>query len=129
MGQVGKGRVFVEDHSLWRALLAAGAERIRRALPCRAESSREVQRLVVPSCHSLNATPLHLDLTASPPLKTRRALPHAFAAYAVLCIPQTNMLIGRLCVDKLARAVRLGARERGASEPTFSRAFDVQTPT
>jgi hypothetical protein len=37
-----EGGVFVENHSLWRALLAAGAERIRRALPCRAESSREV---------------------------------------------------------------------------------------
>src|SRR5450830_1386851 len=51
MGQVGEGRVLVEDHSLWRALLAAGAERICCALPCRAESSREVQRPVVPSGH------------------------------------------------------------------------------
>jgi hypothetical protein len=28
MGKIGEGRVFVEDHSLWRALLAAGAKRI-----------------------------------------------------------------------------------------------------
>src|ERR1035437_5082689 len=52
MGQVGEGRVLVEDHSLWRALLAAGAERICCALPCRTESSREVQRPVVPSGHT-----------------------------------------------------------------------------
>src|SRR5450759_3613852 len=52
MGQVGEGRVLLEDHSLWRALLAAGAERICCALPCRAESSREVQRPVVPSGHA-----------------------------------------------------------------------------
>src|SRR5450756_743424 len=52
MGQVGEGRVLVEDHSLWRALLAAAAERICGAFPCRAESSREVQRPVVPSGHA-----------------------------------------------------------------------------
>jgi hypothetical protein len=44
-----EGGVSVQDHSLWRALFAAGAERIRRALPRRAESSREVQRFVVSS--------------------------------------------------------------------------------
>ena len=66
-------------------------------------------------CRHTNATPLHLASTVSPPLKTCRALSRAFAAYAVLDLPQTNILIERLCVDKkLATAVRLGARERGA---------------
>jgi hypothetical protein len=60
-------------------------------------------------CRHTNATPLHLSSTASPPLKTRRALSCAFAAYAVLCLSQTNMLIERLCVDKLATAVRAGS--------------------
>src|SRR5450830_945821 len=43
------------------------------------------------------------------PLKDRRALSRAFAAKAVLGLPQTNMLIERLCVDGCA----VGVRERG----------------
>jgi len=48
----------------------------------------------------------------------------------VLGLPQTNMLIERLCVDKSLR--RLCGWEHVSevpSEATFSRAFDVQSPT
>jgi hypothetical protein len=58
------------------------------------------------------------------PLKDRRALSRAFAAKAVLGLPQTNMLIERLCVDKSLR--RLCGWEHVSevpSEATFSRAF------
>ena len=48
LGQVGERGVSVQGHPVWRALAAAGAERIRRALSRRAESSREGQRPVVP---------------------------------------------------------------------------------
>jgi hypothetical protein len=57
------------------------------------------------------------------PLKDR-ALSRAFAAKAVLGLPQTNMLIERLCVDKSLR--RLCGFEHVSEVPsaaTFSRAF------
>src|SRR5450830_1777878 len=50
------------------------------------------------------------------PLKDHRALSRAFAAYAVLGLPQTNMLIERLCVDKLATAVRIPKSGRPAEK-------------
>ena len=49
LGQVGEGGVPVQGDPVRRALLAAGAERICRALPCRAESPGEGQRPAVPS--------------------------------------------------------------------------------
>ncbi len=58
------------------------------------------------------------------PLADRYALARAFAAKAVLGLPQTNMLIERLRVDKALR--RLCGWERPGqvpSEATFSRAF------
>ena len=60
------------------------------------------------------------------PLKDRRALSRAFAAKAVLGLPQTNMLIERLCVDKSLR--RLCGWEYVSevpSEATFSRVCRV----
>ncbi len=58
------------------------------------------------------------------PLSDRAALARAFAAKAVLGIPQTNMLIERLEVDKSLRRL-CGWEHAGAipSEATFSRAF------
>ncbi len=41
LGQVGQGRVPVQGDPVWRALVATGAERIRRPFPCRAESPGE----------------------------------------------------------------------------------------
>src|SRR5208337_816584 len=58
------------------------------------------------------------------PLADRHALARAFVAKAVLGLPQTNMLIERLKVDKALR--RLCGWERVGqvpSEATFSRAF------
>ena len=58
------------------------------------------------------------------PPDDRHALARAFAAKAVLGLPQTNMLIERLAVDATLR--RLCGWERAAhvpSEATFSRAF------
>jgi hypothetical protein len=58
------------------------------------------------------------------PLADRHALARAFVAKAVLGLPQTNMLIERLKVDKALR--RLCGWERVGqvpSESTFSRAF------
>lgn len=58
------------------------------------------------------------------PLADRHALARAFTAKAVLGLPQTNMLIERLSVDKTLR--RLCGWERPGqvpSEATFSRAF------
>ena len=49
LGQVGEGGVPVQGGSVRRALAAASAERICRALPCRAQSSGEGQRPAVPS--------------------------------------------------------------------------------
>lgn len=58
------------------------------------------------------------------PLSDRAALARAFTAKAVLGIPQTNMLIERLEVDKSLRRL-CGWEHAGAipSEATFSRAF------
>ena len=49
LGQVGEGGVPVQGGSVRRALAAASAERICRALPCRAQSPGEGQRPAVPS--------------------------------------------------------------------------------
>lgn len=58
------------------------------------------------------------------PLSDRAALARAFTAKAVLGIPQTNMLIERLEVDKSLRRL-CGWEHAGAipSEATFSRSF------
>jgi hypothetical protein len=58
------------------------------------------------------------------PLKDRHALARAFVAKAVLGLPQTNMLIERLAVDKQLRQL-CGWLRAGhvPSESTFSRAF------
>ena len=58
------------------------------------------------------------------PPSDRTALARAFTAKAVLGIPQTNMLIERLAVDKSLRRL-CGWEHAGAipSEATFSRAF------
>src|ERR1700741_3995159 len=47
LGKVGEGGVLVQGDPLRRALLAARPERIRRALPCGAQSSDEGQRPAV----------------------------------------------------------------------------------
>jgi hypothetical protein len=58
------------------------------------------------------------------PLKDRHALARAFVAKAVLGLPQTNMLIERLAVDKpLRRLCGWEGRGEVPSESTFSRAF------
>src|SRR6266481_6261154 len=49
LGQVGEGGVPVQGCSVRRALPAAGAERICRTFPCRAESPRKGQYPVVPT--------------------------------------------------------------------------------
>ena len=49
LGQVGQGRVPVQGDPVRRALVAAGAERIRRSFPCRAKSPGKGQRPAVPS--------------------------------------------------------------------------------
>jgi hypothetical protein len=58
------------------------------------------------------------------PPKDRHALARAFVAKAVLNLPQTNMLIERLAVDKTLRRL-CGWEGRGEvpSASTFSRAF------
>ena len=48
LGQVGEGGVPVQGNPFWRALPAAGAERICRTFPCRTESPREGQCPAVP---------------------------------------------------------------------------------
>jgi hypothetical protein len=48
LGQVGEGGVPVQGGSVRRAFVAAGAGRICRALPCRAQSPGEGQRPAVP---------------------------------------------------------------------------------
>jgi hypothetical protein len=52
MDQVSKGRVFVQAHSVRRTLLEASTQRICSALPCRAKSSRQRQRLAVSAAKS-----------------------------------------------------------------------------
>src|SRR5258708_39527650 len=49
LGEIGQGGVFVEDHCLWGALLAARAGCRCGELLGRAKSSRDVQGPVVPS--------------------------------------------------------------------------------
>ncbi len=49
LGQVGEGGVPVQGDPLWRALAAAGAERICRTFSCRTKSPREGQCPAVPS--------------------------------------------------------------------------------
>jgi hypothetical protein len=49
LGQVGQGGVLVQGDPVRRALLAAGAERIRRTFPCGAESPGEGQHPAVSS--------------------------------------------------------------------------------
>src|SRR5262252_9570800 len=50
-GQVRKRRVFVADHSLWRALPASRDRRVCGALPYRKKPSSKVQRPVVSAEH------------------------------------------------------------------------------
>jgi hypothetical protein len=73
---------------------------------------------------------LHRLKTAGRCLARSLPSPGARTAHAVLDLPQTNMLIERLCVDKSLR--RLCGWEHVSevpSEATFSRAFDVQSST
>src|SRR6478672_12848874 len=49
LGQVGEGGVLVQGDPLGRVLPAAGAERIRRTLSCRAQSPGQGQRPAVAS--------------------------------------------------------------------------------
>ena len=49
LGEVGQGGMPVQGDPLRRALVAAGAEQLCRPFPCRAESSREGQRLAISS--------------------------------------------------------------------------------